>query len=206
VQDMLDNRGISLRMDAFEAYKVYVALKNHFTSPTYDFFKYEGRTKAGHRSFDKRPDKYFFHKLAKRKDVVDYLVANFVYNDNVNTWIGNLLNNNESDKCYSQLVKTRESLSYIFTNDLSRLEVEFDSNFNVVDGQHPHLLKLYLRHEISIETMIILDDLIGYMKKWNRRIEDDILWPTVYLKCKKFRPFFQYDRDKMKQIVLDKFS
>ena len=193
-------------MDAFEAYKVYVALKNHFTSPTYDFFKYEGRTKAGHRSFDKRPDKYFFHKLAKRKDVVDYLVANFVYNDNVNTWIGNLLNNNESDKCYSQLVKTRESLSYIFTNDLSHLEVEFDNNFNVVDGQHPHLLKLYLRHEISIETMIILDDLVGYMKKWNRRIEDDILWPTVYLKCKKFRPFFQYDRDKMKQIVLDKFS
>jgi hypothetical protein len=115
-------------------------------------------------------------------------------------------NNNESDKCYSQLVKTRESLSYIFTNDLSRLKVEFDNNFNVVDGQHPHLLKLYLRHEISIETMIILDDLIGYMKKWNRRIEDDILWPTVYLKCKKFRPFFQYDRDKMKQIVLDKFS
>jgi hypothetical protein len=193
-------------MEALEAYKVYVALKNHFTSKTYDYFKYNGRTKVGARSFEKRTDKYFFHKLAKRKDVVDYLVANFVYDDNVNAWIGNLLNNEHADKCYSQLVKTRESLSYVFTNDIDRLESEFDQNFQVVDGQHPHLLKLYLRHEITIETLIILDDLVGYMRKWNKRIDEGIIWPQVYQKCKKFRPFFQYDRDKMKQIVLDKFS
>jgi len=193
-------------MEALEAYKVYVALKNHFTSKTYDYFKYNGRTKVGARSFEKRTDKYFFHKLAKRKDVVDYLVANFVYDDNVNAWIGNLLNNEHADKCYSQLVKTRESLSYVFTNDIDRLEPEFDQNFQVVDGQHPHLLKLYLRHEITIETLIILDDLVGYMRKWNKRIDEGIIWPQVYQKCKKFRPFFQYDRDKMKQIVLDKFS
>ena len=203
---MLDNRVISLRMDAFEAYKVYVALKNHFTSTTYDFFKYEGRTKAGHRSFEKRPDKYFFHKLAKRKDVVDYLVANFVYDDNTSAWIGNLLNNEQSDKYYNKLVKNRESLSYVFGGDLDKLDSDFDSNFQVTEGQHPKLLKLYLRQEINIETMIILDDLVGYMKKWNKRIDEGILWPSVYLKCKKFRPFFRYDRDKMKQIVLDKFS
>lgn len=193
-------------MDALEAYKVYVALKNHFTSKTYDYFKYGGRTKVGARSFDKRPDKYFFHKLAKRKDVVDYLVANFVYNDNTSAWIGNLLNSDESDKCYYKLIKTRESLSYVFTNDLDRLNPIFDSNFLVDEGQHPPLLRQYLRHEITIETMIILDDLIGYMKVWNKRIEEDILWPSIYQKCSKFRPFFQYDRDKMKQIVLDKFT
>jgi len=193
-------------MDAFEAYKVYVALKNHFTSKTYDYFKYGGRTKASIKTFEKRPDRYQFHKLAKRKDVVDYLVANFVYDDGSSSWIGNLLNNGQADKNYSQLVKTRESLSYIFSNDLDRLDLEFDKNFLVEEGQHPKLFKLYLRHEITIETLIILDDLVGYMRKWNRRIEDGILWPQVYLKCKKFRPFFQYDRDKMKQIVLDKFS
>lgn len=193
-------------MDALEAYKVYVALKNHFTSKTYDYFKYGGRTKVGARSFDKRPDKYFFHKLAKRKDVVDYLVANFTYNDNTSAWIGNLLNNNESDKCYLKLIKTRESLSYVFANDLDRLNPIFDANFSIEDGQHPSLLKLYLRHEINIETLIILDDLVGYMSKWNKRIEEDILWPSVYLKCNKYRPFFQYDRDKMRQIVLDKFT
>lgn len=193
-------------MDALEAYKVYVALKNHFTSKTYDYFKYNGRTKVGARSFEKRSDKYFFHKLAKRKDVVDYLVANFVYDDNVNAWIGNLLNNEHADKCYSQLVKTRESLSYVFTNDLDRLDPVFDYNFSIEEGQHPKLLKAYLRHEITIETMIILDDLVGYMKKWDKLIDERILWPSIYLKCNKFRPFFQYDRNKMRQIVLDKFT
>lgn len=193
-------------MDALEAYKTYIALKNHFTSKTYDYFKYGGRTKVGQRSFDKRPDKYFFHKLAKQKDVVDYLVSNFVYADNASVWIGNLLNNEQSDSYYNQLLRTRESLSYIFKNDLDKLDDEFDKNFIIDGGQHPHLLKLYLRHEITIETLIVLDDLVGYMKKWNKRIDEDIIWPNVYQKCKKFRPFFQYDRDKMKQIVLDKFS
>lgn len=193
-------------MDALEAYKIYVALKNHFTSNTYDYFKYGGRTKVGYRSFEKRPDKYFFHKLAKRKDVVDYLVANFVYNDNTSAWIGNLLNNKDSDECYYKLVKNRESLSYIFSNDLDKLNPIFDHNFTIDDGQHPKLLKQYMRHEINIETMIILDDLIGFMKKWDKRIDEGILWPIVYQKCKKFRPFIQYDRNKMRQLVLDKFT
>ena len=33
----------SLRMDGFEAYKHYLALKSHFTSKTYDYFKYNGQ-------------------------------------------------------------------------------------------------------------------------------------------------------------------
>ena len=50
-------------MEAFQAYKTYVAIKNHFTSKTYDFFKYNGRTKASRSTFEKRNDKYFFSKL-----------------------------------------------------------------------------------------------------------------------------------------------
>ena len=192
-------------MEAFEAYKTYVALKNHFTSKTYDYVKYNGRTKASRATFEQRPDKYFFHRLGKHKDIVKFLVANFVYDDGT-TWVGDILNNEQSEKRYRQLVKVSDSLSYIFTNDLDKLHDNFDDNFTVEDGQHPHLLKTYLRHEITIETLIILDSLVGYMKKWNKRIEENIIWPQVYLKCKKYKPFITYDTDKCKKIVLDKFS
>ena len=110
-------------MEAFQAYKTYVAIKNHFTSKSYDFFKYGGRTKASRTTFEKRNDKYFFHKLSKRRDVVDYLVANFIYNDST-TWVGDFINNEQSDKHYLRLVKVRESLSYIFSQDLDRLDAD----------------------------------------------------------------------------------
>ena len=192
-------------MEDFQAYKTYVAIKNHFTSKSYDFFKYGGRTKASRATFEKRNDKYFFHKLSKRKDVVDYLVANFIYNDNT-TWVGDFINNEQSDKHYLRLVKVRESLSYIFSQDLDRLEPSFDLNFQVQEGQHPLVLRKYLQQEINLETLIILDDLVSFMRKWNRRIQDPIVWPQVYMRCKKYRPFFEYDKEKMKKIVLDKFS
>lgn len=192
-------------MEAFEAYKTYVAIKNHFSSKTYDFFKYGGRTKASRSTFEKRSDRYFFHKLSKRKEVVNYLVANFAYNDS-STWVGDFVNNEQSDRYYLRMVKIRESLSYIFSQDLDKLETSFDSNFQVIEGQHPIILRKYLQKEINIETLIILDDMISFMRKWNRRIQDPVVWPQVYFKCKKYRPFFEYDKDKLKKIVLDKFS
>ncbi|MFZ4600148.1 MAG: hypothetical protein ACOYNN_16025 [Terrimicrobiaceae bacterium] len=191
-------------MDAFEAYKLYLALKNHFTSKTYDYFKYGGRTKASRTTFEKRSDKYFFHKLSKRKDPVEFLVSNFVYSGD--NWIGDLVHNTESERLYKQFLKVKESLSYTFSNDLDKLESEFDSNFLVVDGQHPLLLKLLLRNEITIETFVILDELVSFSRKWSRRIEETVVWPQVNLKCKKYRQFLEFDRDKMKKIVLDKFS
>jgi hypothetical protein len=191
-------------MDAFEAYKLYLALKSHFSNKNYDYFKYGGRTRASKSTFEKRSDRYFFHKLSKRKDVLEFLVSNFVYNND--GWVGNLIQNTEAEKYYARFLKTKESLTYVYINDLDKLNDNFDSNFAVVDGQHPILLKLLLRGDIAIETFIILDDLVNFSRKWNRRIEENVIWPQVNLKCKKYKPFITFDRDKVKKITLEKFS
>lgn len=192
-------------MEAFEAYKIYVAIKNHFTSKTYDYFKYGGKTKAARSTFEKRNDKYFFHKLSKKKDIVEFLAANFAYGNQV-SWVGDFINTEISEQRYLKFIRTKESLSYIFSQDLDRLDFEFDSNFQCVDGQHPPLLRLYLQGTISIETLIILDDLLSFSHKWTRRIEEKVIWPQVNHLCKKFRPFMAYDKEKMKKLVLEKFK
>lgn len=189
---------------AFEAYKLYVAIKNHFTNPTYDFFKYNGRTKASFKTFEKRNDKYFFYKLADRKDKLEYLVANFV--SGADNWVGDLVNNAEGERRYRRLVGYRDSLTYQFTSDLGKLLEHFDSNFIVTNCQHPPLLIKYLRGEVQLETMVILDSLIGYTKHWNKKIEDPVVWPQISLKIKKFKPFLSFDQDKLKKLVVDKFS
>ena len=59
----------------FETYQHYLSLKNHFTNPKYDFFKYGAKTRASVTSFNKRKDKYWFEKTSRKysdKEVVDF--------------------------------------------------------------------------------------------------------------------------------------
>jgi hypothetical protein len=189
---------------AFDAYKLYIALKNHFTSNTYDYFKHNGRVKASRKTFDSRNDKYFFYKLAERKDKVEYMVANFVYGSN--NWIGDLVNNEQSDKMYREFIKYRDSFTYMLSSDLDKLDPVFDNNFTTEEGQHPLLLKLFLRGTIRLETMVVLDSLINYTRSWNKKISDPVVWPEVYRKIKKYKPFVNFDQQKVKKLVVDKFT
>ncbi len=65
-------------MTGFEVYKMYLALKQHFTKDSYDYVKYRGKVTASENSFKERSDRYFFKKLATKYDgskILDYLVA-----------------------------------------------------------------------------------------------------------------------------------
>ena len=67
-----------LKVSPFETYQHYLSLKNHFTNPKYDFFKYGAKTRASVTSFNKRKDKYWFEKTSRKysdKEVVDFLVS-----------------------------------------------------------------------------------------------------------------------------------
>ena len=192
-------------MDAFDAYKHYLALKSHFSTKTYDYFKYGGAVRAKRESFETRKDKYFFHKLSKRKDLTDFLVALFVYGKK-DAWIGDVLRNEETEQLYRKWQKVKESLSYVFMSDLEKFNSDLLSSFVVENGQHPHALKLLLREEIHLETFIIMNDIMRFTSAWNREIEDQIIWPEIRLKCKKYHPFLTYDREKLKNIVVDKFG
>jgi hypothetical protein len=182
----------------FEAYRTYLALKQHFTKPGYDFFKYNGKVNVQQSTFEVRKDKYQFYKLSKHKDPLNYLVCNFVYNDV--KWIGDLFSDPYKDT-YTNWLKYQQSITYNFTNEINKLLTNFNENYIVTNGQHPHLLKLHRTGEISLETMIILDDILGFSKHWNKEIEDTILWPSIYQKMVKYKPFISYDKNKCRKVL-----
>ena len=79
-------------MDGFDVYKIYLAIKLHFTSESYDYFKHNGKTTARLNTFTKRRDRYFFHKLSRSYssgDCVNYFVAGFI--DSNSVWIGDVV-------------------------------------------------------------------------------------------------------------------
>lgn len=190
-------------MTAFDCYKDYVALKSHFTKPGYDYFKYNGKMKLNYNSFEKRKDKIFFEKLAKHSDPHGVIVSNLVQNSKA--WIRDIAYGEHANKIYVDWLKKQQSLMYMFKEELGQLFPDFDRNF-MVEGNHPHLMKLYFAGKVSIETMVILVDLSGCFKYWNSKLEYDPIAEDVLIKLSKYKPFVEFDRDKAKKIVLDKFS
>ena len=199
----MTDRSMYSTREAFELYSYYIALKKHFTT-TYDFHKYGGKMRLSLDSFERRKDKFFFYKLGKRKDSKEFLLANII--DNPEMWIGNLIDNKTADEIFREWSKRQQSLGYVFSNELDELNEDFNSNFIVEDGQYSRVLQLYNMKRLSIETLIILDDLTGCFKYWDKSINDTIVYPSINKIVKKYRPFLNYDKVKMKQICLDKYS
>jgi len=187
----------------FEAFALYNALKTHFTSTSYDFFKYNAKTNVSKDSFMKNKAKYQFYKLSRKyslEQLRNFFLANFIYGDS--TWVGEMLGP-EGDKAYSKWQKTNQSLTYVFENDIIRLVGNDapDQMLIVNDGQHPKLLREVMSGTIAIETMVILNDIMNFFPMWNRKISDDIIWPNWRLKCEKYAPFVTYDKVKFKNIL-----
>lgn len=188
---------------AFEIYIYYLALKRHFTTD-YDFFKYNGKVKASQQAFENRKDKFQFYKLSKRKDAKEFILANMIYEPTL--WIGDLLDNEKAEEVFTEWTKRQQTLSYVFKNDLSELNDDFNSNLLVNDGQHPRLLQLYNMRRVNVETLVIIDDLVHNFSYWERKIADPIIFPQIKRTVEKVRPFVSYDKKKMKQLLLDRFS
>lgn len=186
-------------MTPFEAYKLFLAVKMHFTQPNYDFFKYNGKVNAQLDAFNRRRDKYHFAKLAKHKDALGYLVAQYTAG-NFTGWAGDLFTE-EAERTYTQYLARQQSITYNFQSDMGKLEEGFISRFKVKDGQHPEALVLFRRGGISIETFTILNDILNFFELWDTRIDDTVIWPSIRERCLKYRPFIHYDKAKIKSII-----
>lgn len=191
-------------MSAFECFKEYVALKNHFSKPTYDYFKYNGKVKLNPSSFDTRKDKLFFQKLAKHPDVQNFLIANL--SENERAWIKDLAYSEDAEKVYKTWLKRQQSLSYVFKQELGKLDSDFNRNFLCKSNEHPMLLKKFLGKEISLETMCLLLEFAGAKKHWDAKMQYDLVYDSVKTKIEKYSPFIKCDKDKLKKIVLDYFG
>jgi hypothetical protein len=191
-------------MSALEAYKEYIAIKNHFSKPEYDYFKYNGKSRINPKTFDSRKDKLYFQKLAKHQDVKSFLVANFIVNEKM--WIKEIAYSDEAENNYKEWNKRQQSLSYFFRQDLSKLDSNFNDNFVCKDNEHPILLKKFLRNEISLDTLCLLLDMTKAKKHWDSRMKNDFVWETVRTKIEKYTPFIKVDKEKIKKITLDFFS
>ena len=192
-----------MKVTPFETYQTYLSVKNHFSNPKYDYFKYGGRSRAKIAAFNKRKDKYWFEKTSRKypdKEIVEFLVSNFVSADNPQSlWIGEIMNSGE--KVYSEWSKTQQSLGYIFKYKVTDLldNNDLEELFDCSKG-HPLLLKKYLGGELNLEILVILEQIFGFVKDFDKKLNDPV-WETVSMKIRKYIPFINIDVFQYKKVL-----
>ena len=189
-------------MVPFDTYKTYLALKNHFTKDSYDYHKYQGKSRASLQSFYKRKDRYWFEKLSRQKDdkeIINFFVSNFTScSDPGSLWIGEMIKEGESR--YTSWQKRIQSLTYLFKQESQEVfENGVETVFDCSKG-HPTLLKMFLSGQISIETLVIYDKIFLFGKNFDKKLKDPV-WETVSLKIKKYSPFLHIDVFHYKKIL-----
>lgn len=189
----------------YEAFGIYHSLKLHFTTDSYDFMKYGGKSRVSVDAFDNRKDKYLFHKLSRRltdkEELIMFIVANLLNNESA--WVGDLLTE-ESEIAYRQRQRVLQSMSYIFENDCRKIFESTDNPNEILqseNGDYPKLLTMTLQKDVEIETLCILNTMMNFVPMWNRKISDTVRWPAYHRKLVKYAAFLPKDVIKYKLIL-----
>ena len=198
---------MALMYGGFDVFRVYLAVKLHFTTDI-DSFDYYGKVNINLETFTKRNDRYFFHKLStkyKQDEILDFFVANFCESDK--KWVGNLLEN-DGREIYLNYKKVKDNFNYHFRNDIvnivndfSSKRISFDDGFICHNGQHPRLLRLLIQRRTSFQTFVVLDQVLSFIKNWNKQIKERVGWTKIAHKISKLKPFIKYNETECKLIM-----
>ena len=193
-------------MDGFKAYRYYIAIKLHITTEKFNVFENKGNIKGSREAFNARSDRYIFEKLANKFksdiELIQYYVSNFAYgNESV------IYSTQEANDNFATWTKRKQSITKIFIDDLASLLTYVEMNklptssiFGFDLNEYPAALKLFIGGKISIESLVIINDLDHIIQHWldNTSVQD--IWASELLRIKKLSGFVKYDKEKLQKI------
>lgn len=191
-------------MTPYDTYVTFLCIKQHFTKPNYDVFKYNWKTRASVETYNKRKDRYFFERLSRKKteqEIKEFYISNFAYSENPNgVYISDLMK--EGEDVYSEWRRRIQSLTYMFTVELEVFLSHQNLNefLECKNNQHSLLIKKYLQKVLSLETLVIVNEILSYTKVYDKMLNDPI-WEMLSLKIKKYSPFLEINKEKYIQIM-----
>ena len=182
-------------MEPIDVYLMYCAMKAHFGKGDYDFVTYKGKTRIKRDTFYKRKDRSFFVRLARKYqtelEIQNYFVANFIKDKK-----GYIANFN--DENYESWKLKRQGFFEMFDVEMKPLVEAFEDLFTVTNGQHPKLMREFLGGRVSLETIIILDELVNFGPDWDKQLEDDIIWIDLRNLMNNYKRFLTIDQEQYK--------
>ncbi len=169
-------------LSSFQFYKIYQSLNLHFTSNSFDFFKYGFNSKSVNKiSFDNRRDRMrfdvFSNKLMYKDTAFNFCVSNFVHNEE--NWIYN--DYQDAESIYKQWLKYINSFTYSFKREFKYLESIKEENsvyfqnllYPITTNSKPPLLQLTLHGRFTPEFICTLDNKFKFLNMWKDENQSD---------------------------------
>lgn len=187
---------MSESISGYETYVMYLSFKAHFTNLSYNFFKFNGKTRASESTFSTRKDKYYFdklaHKFSKEKIIEKMLVEQI---DNSSFWVKDLTEK-DNEMRYLAFRGFIEGLPYSLKKEFSfikeyclKAQIEPSQIFKIQESSHPLIFKFLLRKDIRIETFIACDIIMSLSQNMNKKMPFDPIWSDHYNFMLKYYPF-----------------
>ena len=203
-------------MTSFEAYEIYLAIKLHFESPTYDFQKFNGKTRVTEASFQKRKDRYFFEKAAARLSKEHYIHRLLVQlrEKRSTMWIRDIFENENLTKTlvmedylkrYS--IKFEEDLIALRTVILTKGKLL--SDLLVPESGYSYVFRRYMAGEFLPEFLFGLNHALSLFRSWDKSLNEDPVWAQEGFFLKKYETFVYEslpNKTELRKILVDKFQ
>lgn len=186
----------------------FQAVKLHFSTKNYNYNKYEGKVKKSNYK-----DIVPYSMIAKGKyktDFPDFFIPglfqnpksnieNFLSEDYIRTW-----KYWESYQRATQYYFERELLE--IQDYLEKTKLKFDSMFLIKENEMPVIYKFIVKNQVSPQTLLYLDQVIGFIDRIDFRITEKILFPKVQNRLKKLKTFLKpKEKENLKKIVQEVF-
>jgi hypothetical protein len=111
----------------------------------------------------------------------------------------------EAEEKYETWMKRKESITYEFSKQMNFLLTYLENNnktyqqlFDIETGV-PELLALYMRGDIHLETLVIIDEYENFLPSWEPLV---LIWGEQLQILNKVKRFVRFDKDKLKYTYL----
>lgn len=137
-------------MNGFTAFKLWVAMREHFTTKSFDIFTNRGKMKGKFETYLARPDAQVIEQVAIRftpREFVLYLAANFIYGNQGMLWDDSIGIAN-----YNLFIARKQQLSHVVENDIQSL---YNLGIELTDGAN--VIRTLTRDQITFETVSLIN-------------------------------------------------
>lgn len=197
----------------FDTWSIYTALCLHFRKNSkYDAFVYNFKgPRCKRETFMNHRNRYCFEKIARaypnKNKVIEYFLANILEG---NDWVNSMTND-----AYIRWQGRVQSINYDFNKTMSRYAndgIPFDNLFIPKDDHNismPIIYKEYTLGLVPLETLVVLDILVGFTSSINKFVSDPLeIVDSInyYITC--YKPFIKskIDTQKAKQNVIKLYT
>lgn len=190
-------------MNGYDAYQQYLALRTHFTTKRYDYFKYSGEYKLKLSPIDFKKDKsrILYDRLARKykKLFPDFVVANLV------RFVGDTsvheLTNASAHRNFMQWRKTEESFTYLYKEDLKEIFHRTDDFRRMLKSENPVIISMVLSGTISFQTFSMLCEILKLHSLWDKTFAEDPVWEDLSLRTKKYTNWLPKKHEYCKSVL-----